>query len=199
MKSVMKKMLAVLLAVSLLMPATVFAAATSPKKADIKTTNVTVASKTYNRKNQTTTVTVKAADGTVLKEGVDYTVSGTTTAKKAGKYTVTITGIGKYEGTTTATYQIKKAAQKIKVKGVKKKVKSSVLKKKSVSFKIKTSGIKEKAKITFRDNSKKITVSKSGKVVLKKGLKKGTYKITVYAKSTTNYKTTKKVITIKVR
>lgn len=74
---------------------------------------------------------------------------------------------------------------------------------KGASFKIgaKASG---KGKLTYTLNkkakaSKKIKVSKAGKVTIKKGLKKGTYKITVKAAATKNYKAAKKTITIKVK
>ena len=44
-----------------------------------------------------------------------------------------------------------------------------------------------------------ISVSKKGKVKLKKGAKKGTYKITIAAAKTGEYKETKKVVSIKVK
>ena len=76
------------------------------------------------------------------------------------------------------------------------------LKKKSVSFnlKAKASG---KGKLTYKvvksKNSKYITVSKIGKVTLKKGIKKGTYKIIITAANTTKYKKAIKTISIKVK
>ena len=41
-----------------------------------------------------------------LVEGTDYEVTWPSESKEAGEYTVTVTGIGDYEGTVTATYKI---------------------------------------------------------------------------------------------
>lgn len=73
------------------------------------------------------------------------------------------------------------------------------LKKKQVSFKI---GAKAKTKITYtvpKKAKKYISVSKTGKVTVKKGCKKGTYKITVKATKTNEYLQASKVVTIKVK
>jgi hypothetical protein len=87
-------------------------------------------------------------------------------------------------------------------------IKYSKLKKKNQAFKI-NAKVKEKAKTTYELTSvskkaaKKIKVSKSGKVTVKKGLKKGSYKISVNitAKETENYRetTTPVKLTVKVR
>ena len=53
--------------------------------------------------------------------------------------------------------------------------------------------------MTYKSSSKKVTVTSKGKVTVKKGTKKGTYKITVIAAKTANYKSVKKTITIKVK
>lgn len=82
--------------------------------------------------------------------------------------------------------------------------KASFLKKKTVSFslKAKASG---KTKLTYKvtsypKNSKKyITVSKNGKVTLKKGAKKGTYKIMIKAAASSKYKAASKTVVIKVK
>ena len=60
---------------------------------------------TYDGKEKKPNVTVKM-DQTTLKENVDYTVSYSNNIK-AGKATVTITGVGEYIGTKTATFTIK--------------------------------------------------------------------------------------------
>lgn len=75
------------------------------------------------------------------------------------------------------------------------------LKKKKASFslKAKTTG---DGKLTYKvtkGKAKYITVSKSGKVTLKKKCKKGTYKITITAKATSKYRKSTKVVTIKVK
>lgn len=82
-----------------------------------------------------------------------------------------------------------------------KQYKAKSLKKKKVviSLKAKTTG---DGKLTYKvtkGSKKYITVSKSGKVTLKKGCKKGTYKITITASKTKKYKKATKVVTIKVK
>ena len=62
----------------------------------------------YNGADQTWVPTVTNAEGKVLTEGVDYTVSYSTDDRTnvTGQITVTITGMGDYAGTVTRTYQI---------------------------------------------------------------------------------------------
>lgn len=77
--------------------------------------------------------------------------------------------------------------------------KATSLKKKKATFSI---GAKAKTKLSYtvsKNAKKNITVSKTGKVTLKKGLKKGTYKITITAAKTAAYKKATKVVTIKVK
>ncbi|MCM1569677.1 MAG: hypothetical protein NC081_09565 [Roseburia sp.] len=153
---------------------------------------------TYSGKNQTAGIVVKDGSKT-LKKGTDYTVSGTTKAKKAGKYTITIKGKGNYSGTKKITFTIKKASQKITVKGTTS-VKASTVKKASKKYQLKVSGVKEKAKVSYKSDSKKITVDKNGKVTVKKGTKKGTKAtITITVASTGNYKKTTKKVTFQVK
>ena len=69
---------------------------------------------TYNGKTQKPTV--KTVDGMTLKEGRDYTVEywdGDSIA--AGDYGMTISGIGNYDGGTSAYYTIQKAKSKISI------------------------------------------------------------------------------------
>ena len=89
--------------------------------------------------------------------------------------------------------------QKIFAKVTKKTYKAKNLKKKAASFKI---GAMAMTGLTYKVTKKasnKISVSKTGKVTLKKGAKKGTYKITVTAAAKGHYKAATKVITIKVK
>ena len=87
----------------------------------------------------------------------------------------------------------------------KKTIKLKKLKKKAQSFKI-SGKAKEKAKLTYKLSKvpkkakKYIKVSKAGKVTVKKGLKKGTYKIKVKitAAETKSYKKTTVMKTIKI-
>ncbi|CFX88076.1 Pectin lyase fold/virulence factor [Syntrophomonas zehnderi OL-4] len=75
----------------------------------------TVATLTYNGSEQIPTLTV-SFDGETLTKDTDYTVSitsidgsGTSSGTNAGEVTLTITGIGSFKGTKTATYTIGKA------------------------------------------------------------------------------------------
>lgn len=73
---------------------------------DIASAVVTLgAALTYNGSVQTKKVASVVLDGKTLVEGTDYTVSGNT-GTNAGSYTLTITGIGDYEGTVTKPWSI---------------------------------------------------------------------------------------------
>ena len=81
--------------------------------------------------------------------------------------------------------------------------KAKLLKKNKITFQLGaiSSG---KGKLIYKNTTAKnlkkyISVSKKGKVKLKKGAKKGTYKITIAAAKTGEYKETKKVVSIKVK
>lgn len=158
---------------------------------------------TYNGKVKTPKVTVKA-DGKELPAS-DYDVSYPTGRKKAGNYKITVTLKGNYEGTGTATFKIVKAKNSIKKIPSSKKLTFSYLRPKNQTFKLSASA-REKAKTTYKMVSvparakKYISVSKTGNVKVKKGLKKGTYKIKVKitAAATANYKKTSVTRTIKI-
>jgi len=162
---------------------------------------------TYNAKVQKPTVTV--INGLILKEGVDFTLQWSADSpKKAGTYTVTVTGIGAYTGTAKVTFKINKAANPLKVKAKTVKVKFSKLKKKAQKLKV-TKVVKFTKKgqgtLTYKKvkGNKKITINKkTGKVTIKKGLKKGTYKVKVKIKANgnANYKASAfKTITFKIK
>ena len=149
---------------------------------------------TYNDKVQKPTVTV--INALILKEGVDYTLKWSSDSpKNAGTYTITVTGTGAYTGTEKVTFKINKAADPLKVKAKTVKVKFSKLKKKAQKLKA-TKVVKFTKKgqgtLTYKKvkGNKKITINKkNGKVTIKKGLKKGTYKVKVkiQAKGNANY------------
>ena len=191
-----KRIVAVLLAVMLMAPAAVNAAAPSVRDTNLNKKKAT-ATVTYNKKTQLpTTITV---NGQKLVVGKDCVIvkkkkSG---KKNAGTYKITIKGIGNYSGTTTVTYKIKKAEQKIKTSAKAKTYKASTIKKKGKKFNLKT---KATYKVTGKKSAKKyIKVSKKGKVTIKKGIKKGTYKIVIKAKATKNHKQGKKVVKITIK
>lgn len=200
----MKKMLAVVLTAALMVPSMGVAAATSPKKTDI-TNKAPSITKEYTGANQTLVITI---DGKQLVEGTDFTVVGTEPTA-VGTHTIQIAGVGLYTGTATVTYTITKADKPVvtvstkAVTAAKKGFTVKSLKKKAKTIKL---GVKSpvKTKITYTVKVKKalkkyITVSKTGKVTLKKGAKKGTYKVVINVKGTKSFKGGKKTITIKVK
>lgn len=141
-----------------------------------------------------------------LKEGKDYKVTWQNkSSKKAGTYTVYIVGIGNYGGEMWEDYIINKAANPLTLKGKTKTVKYSKVKKEAQKIKradvVKVSKGKGdetyklvSAKKDKKSFKKKFKInSKNGNVTVKKGLKKGTYKVKVKVKSSgnTNYKASK--------
>ena len=73
----------------------------------IKSVKLSATTYTYNGKAKTPSVTVKDSKGNTLKKGTDYTVKYSSGRKNPGKYTVTITFKGKYEGTKKLTFTVK--------------------------------------------------------------------------------------------
>ena len=185
-----KRIAAVLLAVMLMAPAAVHAAAPS-----VKQTNI-------NKKKQLPTVITVSGQKLVVGKDCIILKKKKSVKKNAGTYKITIKGIGNYYGTTTVTYKIKKAKQKIKTSTKAKTYKASTIKKKGKKFNLKTKAIRKKVtyKVRGKKSAKKyIKVSKKGKVTIKKGIKKGTYKIVIKAKATKNYKRGKKVVKITIK
>lgn len=146
-------------------------------------------SRTYNGKKQTAPL---AASGF-------YTVSGTTSATKVGKYTVKVTLNDKTNTTwadgTTAdlklTWEITKPANTITVKNV---TKTASTKTQTVKLGAKA---KESAKLTYKSDSKYVKVDKKGKVTIAKNFV-GKATITVTAATTKTYKATTKQVTVTV-
>lgn len=175
---------------------------TFPPKTDLSESSVTLSEKTYtyDGKAKTPDLTVTAAGKTLEKE-MDYAVSYKNN-KNAGTATVTITAKddSEYTGAKTINFTIKKAAQTLKLNVSKKNYKVTNLKKKKFTFTIKPST--NKTSVTYKVTkgaSKYISVSKKGVVTMKKGAKKGTYKVSVTAKASANYKSAKKTVTIIVK
>lgn len=199
-----KKILATLIVMTMVASSiTVGAATQSPAKKKLTDSMVTVTAKalTYNKTAQVPTAVKVVVDGKTLKEGTDYLV---VVAKitNAGKYIVTtqVIGIGHYEGTVAkkVTVTMKKAKQKLK-NTKKRKVKYKKVKKKKVKIKLKVKSTGT-GKIKYKRVSKRLKVSKKGKVTIRKGTKKGTYKVKVKAYANGNYKATKwKKIKIRIK
>ncbi len=61
-----------------------------------------------NGTEQTQSVSSVVLNGKILKENIDYSISGNT-ATNAGTYTLTITGKGNYSGTATASFTVEQS------------------------------------------------------------------------------------------
>ena len=148
-------------------------------------------------------VTVANASETLSTDVYTVTYSNN---KNAGTATVTVTLQGDYyEGTKTLTFKINKAKNPLTVKVKTATVKFAALKKKNQT--VKRSKVlavsKNQGKVTYvkAGGNNKITINKTtGKVTVKKGLKKGTYKVKVKVKAagTKNYKALTKTVTFKI-
>lgn len=208
MKKLTKLLTVVIAAMVLTLSATTVFAAPSPSK--VKIASATATKATYNGKSQSAKLTVTATVNgkkVTLKNGVDYKiVSAPAKCVNAGKYTITIQGIGKYTGTQKVTYVInkKKCAAVVSIANKDKTIKKSNLNKKSKTVKI---SIKNKAKgskvkyglgSTARNLRKYVTIGKNGKVTIKKGAPKARYRVTVKI-TNKNYTTKKKVVVMVVK
>ena len=175
----MKKVAAVLLAVMLMAPAAVNAAAPSATKATIAGQKAAVSTVYTGKAQLPATVTI---NGKTLIAGQDFVYVNAVAKTDAGTYTVSIKGIGAFEGTATVTYTVNKAAAATKTTKVaaKKAYKASSLKKKAKKFSVKVAGA---------------TYTVKGK----KAKKKGTYKIVIKVKATKNTNAGKKVVKIVIK
>ena len=127
-----------------------------------------------------------------------------------GNYFVKVTAVNtNYDGYKTASdetvFTVKKFVKKanpIFAKGKTKTVKYANVKKKNVTIARKDviSVSKAQGKVTYTKASgnKKITVSGAGKITVKKGLKKGTYKVKVKVKAAGNATYKAKTVTVTV-
>lgn len=150
----------------------------------------------YSGKEKRPAVTIDGLDPS------DYTVSYKANIK-AGKATVIMTGNDIYKGSIKKTFTIRKAANTLEVKPVNKTVRYSKLKKKDQTVEGTVKASKAKGKKTYKKSSGNARIkvdSKTGKLTVKKGLKKGTYKvkIKVTAAGDSNYKSSSKTVTAKV-
>lgn len=164
----------------------------SPQNITVDRIDATVADVTYNGK--------KAAPKVVLTDNYGNTIDPKCYTFEcqnidAGPATVKIKMNGlPYNGEFTADFIIKQASP---VAATSKTVKKKTVKKKATSITVCKSGAY--TKVSKVSGSKKLTV-KNGKVVVKKGTKKGTYKIKIkVVGAPPNYYTTTKTITVKVK
>lgn len=145
--------------------------------------------------------------GSVSLKSSDYKVSySNASSKAAALYKVTVTGKGNFTGTKTVSYKIAQAANKATAAkaSVKKTFKATKLKKKSAKVtlpKVSARFGTAKWKVTAKDK-KGVLSLKGKKIVVKKGAKKGTYRIKLKASvaGTKNYKgASTKVVKVTVR
>lgn len=136
---------------------------------------------------------IKTISGKELVEGTDYEIAWTNpSSTNPGMYTLTVTGKGDYVGKDIASYTINKAPNTMKVKGKTVRVSYARVKKKAKTLNVKRvikftdmgQGTKTYAK---KSGNKKITINKNtGKIKIRKGLKKGTYKVKIKVKDSGN-------------
>ena len=152
------------------------------------------ASFTYNGKTQRPRI--QAIGGNKLAEGTDYTAEWSdSTSKDAGTYTVTITGKGAYTGTTSASYQITKAANQLSARSHVAIVSYLTLRRHARTLPVsRVLSLSRQAKgaLTFTKLSgdRRISVDEqTGAVTIQKGLKWGVYpvKVKVLATGDDNY------------
>ena len=150
---------------------------------------------------------VVTLDGKALVAGTDFAVSYANNTN-AGKATVKIVGTGDYTGKITKTFAIAKAANPLAAKGKTATVKLAKLNNKAQRLATnKVLAITKKGAGTMSykkvSGSAKIVVSKkTGQVLVKKGLKKGTYavKVQVEAAGDANHlASVLKPLTIKIK
>lgn len=179
------------------------------KASDLTNATLTISNATYTGKALTPQPKV-VINGKTLTKDTDYTVAYENNIN-AGKATVTVTGAGDYIGSTSGTFTINKAANTLAASGKKVTLKAKKLKKKNQTIKkAKAYKITQNAgKVTFKKVglnkkkfNKKFTVNaKTGNITIKKGVKKGTYKLNVKvtAAGNTNYNSLAKTVTVTVR
>ena len=170
------------------------------------TPKVTLSKKsyTYDGKSKKPSVTVSVGGSKLSSSAYDVTYASG--RKNAGKYKVTVDLKGNYTGSKTVSFTINKTKQPMTVKAKTVTVKASKLKKKNLTVSRSKALTLKKAKgtVTYKKikGPKKISIDKkTGKITLKKGLKKGSYslKVKVTAKGTTNYLKGSKTVTIKIK
>ena len=155
---------------------------------DISNYAVTLSGTSFGYTGKAITPKVKVA----CLSAEDYIASYSNNVK-VGTATVKITPINKkYKGEITKTFKITKGANKLAVKGKTATVKYKKLKKKYQTLKVsKVIKVTKKGqgKLTYKkvSGNKGITINKkTGKVTVKKGLKKGTYKVKVKVRAAGN-------------
>ena len=198
-----KALLPLVLAIAMLVMAVSAGAANSPTGRKVnKISSLSTTSYTYNKEYKKPSPTVLDENGNPIDKqylSVKYTEN-----IKAGTATITVTGKNPYAGSESMTFTIKRAKAYALVNG---KTKVTLAKGKSANFGLylaKGNGEYTESKgpkvLSVKSSSKNITVTKAGKITVKKGAKKGTYKITVSISGTgRNYAAVTRTITVVVK
>ena len=172
---------------------------------------ITVTSK-YNKKLSDKAFSLNAkANGKLTYKSSNTKVAavdskGKVTLKGVGTATITVSAAatGNYKAASTkVTIKVAKGTPAIKVKTTSRTLKVAAVKKKAQKITLGAS-VNSKGKLSFKKTSgnKAITVNtKTGALTVKKGLKKGTYKVKVQitSKATGSYNAGKKTVTVTVR
>ena len=166
---------------------------------------------TFTGEAVTPAVTVRDVEGRELTAGTDYEVTYENNVE-AGTASVLITGKGDYSGTAVKTFTISKADNTLSVSGKTATLKSRKLKKKKQSLAVsKVMSLSDPGQGTLSYQLVSVKKAKfkkyfkidvkSGKVTVKKKLKKGTYTITVNvtASGDTNHSAATKTAAIKIK
>lgn len=173
-------------------------------KQETATVSITGKTVTYNGNAQH----VAATTNSDVKPVVSYYKDAACTTKfssaphTAGTYYVKATVAASKKFTAAESKVVKlvinKADPTVKVTPATKSVKNT--KKNTINIKVTQNNINSQTgKVTYKASSSKIKVNSNGVVTVKKGTKKGTYKVTVTVKATTNYNKVTKTVKIKVK
>ena len=169
-------------------------------KTDIAAAKVTVGKAVYNGgKAVKPKVTVKLGDVT-LKSGADYKLTFANN-KKAGDAVVVVKGAGSYDGAAVKTFPIAKADNPLAAKAASKTIAVSYGSPATKAKAFRLSGAKGAVTFAKVSGNSKISVSKAGKISVKRTLKPGTYtlKVNVKAAGDNNYNPSTKPVTLKIK
>ena len=173
--------------------------------------SITGVGSTYNKKYGAKAFTLKPKAKTAITYKSNNTKvavvdkNGKVTIKGAGtaKITITAAAKGNYKAATrTVTIKVAKAAPTIRTKVGTKNIKYTSLKKKAQVFTLGTT-VNSKGKLTYKKLTKSsaISVASNGRITVKKGAKKGTYrvKIRISAAARGNYNAGSRTVTVTVK
>lgn len=166
--------------------------------------SISPSSAKFNGKTQKPKIVVKDGNKT-LKANKDYMVTYDNKPINAKTYRITITCLANYSGKKIIKFTIAKADNTIVVKTKQQIIRAAILKNSNQMINPQKAFIVSKAvgDVTYKKTSgnSKITVNSKGKITVKKGLKKGKYKIKVKvtAKGNKNYKKAEKTVTLTIQ